>query len=73
MNGFAPLMARAALPLLRQLDPEAAHDLGLAALRVARPLWPPLQAPPSLSVRALGLQFSHPVGLAAGFDKNGDY
>ena len=73
MNGLAPLVARAALPLLRQLDPEAAHDLGLAALRMVRPLWPALQFPTALSVQAFGLQFSHPVGLAAGFDKNGDY
>lgn len=73
MKGFAPLLARAALPLLRQLEPETAHDLGLAALRRVRPLWPVLQVPRALSVQALGLQFSHPVGLAAGFDKNGDY
>jgi dihydroorotate dehydrogenase len=73
LNGLAPLVARAALPLLRQLDPEAAHDLGLAALRMVRPLWPALQFPTALAVQAFGLQFSHPVGLAAGFDKNGDY
>lgn len=73
MNGLAPLAARAALPLLRRLDPEAAHDLGLAALRLVRPLWPAVQIPAALSVQAFGLQFSHPVGLAAGFDKNGDY
>jgi dihydroorotate dehydrogenase len=73
LNGLAPLLARAALPLLRRLDPEAAHDLGLAALRMVRPLWPELPVSPALSVQALGLQFSHPIGLAAGFDKNGDY
>jgi dihydroorotate dehydrogenase len=73
MKGAAPLMARAALPLLRRLDPELAHDLGLLALRWARPLWPAMQFPAALSLRAFGLQFSHPVGLAAGFDKNGDY
>jgi dihydroorotate dehydrogenase len=73
MKGAAPLMARAALPLLRRLDPELAHDLGLLALRWARPLWPALQFPAPLSVGAFGLQFAHPVGLAAGFDKNGDY
>ncbi len=66
-------MARAALPLLRRLDPELAHDLGLAALKCVRPLWRPLPVPASLAVRCFGLQFSHPLGLAAGFDKNGDY
>jgi dihydroorotate dehydrogenase len=73
MSGAAAAMARAALPLLRQLDPELAHDLGLAALKCVRPLWPPLPIPATLAVRSFGLQFSHPLGLAAGFDKNGDY
>lgn len=73
MSGFARLLAGAALPLLRQMDPESAHDLGLAALRMVRPLWPVLRVPPALSRQVLGLEFSHPVGLAAGFDKNGDY
>jgi dihydroorotate dehydrogenase len=66
-------MARAALPLLRQLDPELAHDLGLAALKCVRPLWRVLPVPATLAVQSFGLQFSHPLGLAAGFDKNGDY
>jgi dihydroorotate dehydrogenase len=32
-----------------------------------------LPIPAALAVQSFGLQFSHPVGLAAGFDKNGDY
>jgi dihydroorotate dehydrogenase len=66
-------MARAALPLLRRLDPELAHDLGLAALKCVQPLWPALPIPAALAVGCFGLQFAHPLGLAAGFDKNGDY
>jgi dihydroorotate dehydrogenase len=66
-------MARAALPLLRRLDPELAHDLGLAGLKCVEALWPPLQIPATRALRCFGLQFSHPLGLAAGFDKNGDY
>jgi dihydroorotate dehydrogenase len=73
VSGAAVAMARAALPLLRHLDPERAHDLGLAALKLVQPLWPALPIPASLAVRSFGLQFSHPLGLAAGFDKNGDY
>ncbi len=73
MNGAAAAMARAALPLLRRLDPELAHDLGLAGLKCVQPLWPALQIPAQLALRSFGLQFSHPLGLAAGFDKNGDY
>ena len=66
-------MARAALPLLRRLDPELAHDLGLAGLKCVEALWPVLPIPATLALRCFGLQFSHPLGLAAGFDKNGDY
>ena len=69
----AKVLARAGLPLLRRLDPEAAHDLGLAGLKWVRPFWPAPAIPAALGVRSFGLQFSHPLGLAAGFDKNGDY
>jgi dihydroorotate dehydrogenase len=70
---FASAIARASLPVLARLDPERAHDWGLAGLRLLRPLWPAVRAPASLGVRCLGLDFAHPLGLAAGFDKNGDY
>jgi dihydroorotate dehydrogenase len=69
----AIVLARAGLPLLRHLDPEAAHDFGLTALNWVRPFWPTPAIPAALGVRSFGLQFSHPLGLAAGFDKNGDY
>jgi dihydroorotate dehydrogenase len=69
----AAFLAHAALPLLRRLDPEVAHDIGLAGLNCVRPFWPAPAIPAALAVRYFGLQFSHPVGLAAGFDKNGDY
>jgi dihydroorotate dehydrogenase len=60
-----------AAPLLRRLDPEAAHGLALRALKLA-PL--PRAAPDDvkLSVPAFGLTFPNPVGLAAGFDKNAE-
>jgi len=73
MSGAAAAMARAALPLLGKLNPELSHDLGLAGLKCVQPLWPALAIPATLAVRCFGLQFSHPLGLAAGFDKNGDY
>jgi dihydroorotate dehydrogenase len=69
----ASVIARASLPILTRLDPERAHDLGLAGLRWLRPLWPALEVPAGLALRCLGLKFAHPLGLAAGFDKNGDY
>jgi dihydroorotate dehydrogenase len=71
-TGAASLIARASLPILTRLNPELAHDIGLAGLRWLRPIWPALELPGDVSVRCLGLNFAHPVGLAAGFDKNGD-
>ena len=73
MRGLRAGIARAALPLLTRLDPEVAHDLGLAGLKWMRFLWPTIASNQELNVRCLGLQFAHPLGLAAGFDKNGDY
>jgi dihydroorotate dehydrogenase len=70
---LAPAIARCSLPFLSRLDPELAHDLGLAGLRLLKPLWPPREMPAGLALRCLGLDFAHPLGLAGGFDKNGDY
>jgi dihydroorotate dehydrogenase len=69
----ASMIARASLPILTRLDPEFAHDLGLAGLRCLAPVLPAYRAAGTLEVRCLGLEFANPVGLAAGFDKNGDY
>ncbi len=69
----ASAVARGSLPILARLDPERAHDLGLAGLRLLQPVWPAIPVPAQLAVRCLGLNFAHPLGLAAGFDKNGDY
>jgi dihydroorotate dehydrogenase len=66
-------MANLALPLLRRLDPEVAHNWGLRGLRSVHSLWPPLAVKPQAGMKCFGISFSHPVGLAAGFDKNGDY
>jgi len=65
------LFDRFARPLLRALDPEDAHALTIRALRLA-PL--PKAAPddPRLAVKAFGLTFPNPVGVAAGLDKNAE-
>lgn len=73
MKGRGAAIARAALPILTRLDPEVAHDLGLTGLKWMRPLWPTIVCTQELKVRCFGLEFAHPLGLAAGFDKNGDY
>jgi dihydroorotate dehydrogenase len=55
--------------LLRLLPPEAAHHAALKLL----PWLPARAAPdlPRLRVRLAGIELPHPVGLAAGFDKDG--
>jgi dihydroorotate dehydrogenase len=59
------------LPLLRWFDPEDAHRLAIQGLR----LLPPIRTrpdDPKLAVRAFGLNFPNPVGMAAGFDKSAE-
>jgi dihydroorotate dehydrogenase len=59
--------------LLRRLPPEAAHRATLRLAALAAPLLPRGAADPeALHVSALGLHFPNPLGLAAGFDKDGD-
>jgi dihydroorotate dehydrogenase len=63
------LFDRLSRPLMRALDPEDAHTLALKALRFL-PRTKPAGDPPELRVRAFGLNFPNPIGLAAGFDKD---
>ncbi len=63
------LFDRLSRPLLRALDPEGAHALAIKALRYV-PVARGAADADELSVRAFGLKFPNPVGLAAGFDKN---
>jgi dihydroorotate dehydrogenase len=74
-------MYRVALrPLLFSLPPDVAHWVAMAALAPVEHLAPVracvqgLLAPPRderLVVRAMGIEFAHPLGLAGGFDKEG--
>jgi dihydroorotate dehydrogenase len=62
--------------VLRWLPAEWVHHVALAGLRLFMALFGSLArralctGDPKLAVDALGLHFAHPVGLAAGFDKN---
>jgi dihydroorotate dehydrogenase len=63
------LLDRLARPLLRLVDPEDAHALALAALRLApMPRLPTDDA--RLAVTAFGLTLPNPIGVAAGLDKH---
>jgi dihydroorotate dehydrogenase len=59
------------LPMLRLLDAEDAHKLALRGLRML-PYARPRPDDPKLAVRAFGLNFPNPIGIAAGFDKNAE-
>jgi len=71
-GAVARLLVSAALPVLQRLPPEAAHELGLRGLRLLRRGGKPLERD-GPAVEVLGLRFPNPLGLAAGFDKNGDH
>ncbi len=55
---------------LRRLPPETAHRLAIRAAGLAPPL--PVPRSPRLRTRLGPLELPHPLGLAAGFDKNGE-
>jgi dihydroorotate dehydrogenase len=70
-------MYKSIRPYLFRLDPERAHELTLNALSYAgnffftRILLELLYSAPPKPVQAFGLTFKNPVGIAAGYDKDG--
>jgi dihydroorotate dehydrogenase len=58
-------------PMVFTLDAERAHGLTLAALKLKPPA-PPPPSDPVLAIRVAGIDFPNPMGLAAGFDKDGE-
>ncbi len=71
MSSLYPVLKR----LLFKLDPETTHDLSMLLLKtvhragMTRLFGGAWRAP----YRAMGIDFENRVGLAAGFDKNGDF
>lgn len=69
---MAFLWEKVVRPMMFRLDAEAAHDLGMKALRSG--LASPYYADPAGfglgPIERFGLTFPNPVGIAAGFDKN---
>ena len=68
MMRFLGALAR---PMLARLPPEEAHAATIRALKWAPNFTPP-PADPRLRVKAMGLDFPNPLGLAAGFDKSAE-
>jgi len=57
-------------PALFLLDPERAHGLSLAALKLLPGGGGPAEGP--LATEVAGLRFPNPLGMAAGYDKDGE-
>jgi dihydroorotate dehydrogenase len=72
-RGALPIYERVLRPFLFRLEPETAHRLALLALRREFP-WSllPLRADDRLAVTVGDWHLTSPIGLAAGFDKDGD-
>lgn len=68
MGPFYSLARRA----LFALEPEAAHRLSVLALKSGVLPGCPAGLDSRLAVTTAGLSFANPVGIAAGFDKNGE-
>ncbi|MBU2046554.1 MAG: dihydroorotate dehydrogenase (quinone), partial [Bacteroidetes bacterium] len=68
-------------PLFFQFDPEKIHYTVTDSLKVLQKIWgfPQLMKyiygyqNQNLEKEVFGLKFKNPVGLAAGFDKNGEF
>jgi dihydroorotate dehydrogenase len=73
-QSFIRLLDALARPILFRLDPEFAHEKAIEALStfVKLPWRQAASDDPRLAVSAFGLKFPNPLGLAAGFDKNGE-
>ncbi|KAK0171284.1 hypothetical protein PV328_009032 [Microctonus aethiopoides] len=60
------------MPLVRLIDPEVAHNLAVLAAKTG---FTPRQTtidPATLNHTVWGIKFDNPVGMAAGFDKQGE-
>ena len=65
------LLTSLARPFMGLLAPESAHRLAIKGLQLA-PLPPAAAEDARLAVRAFGLNFPNPVGMAPGFDKHAE-
>ena len=64
------MLYRLLRPALFTLDPETAHGLAITALKALPRRPAPADGP--LSIDVAGLAFPNPLGMAAGFDKDGE-
>ncbi|NOD83999.1 quinone-dependent dihydroorotate dehydrogenase [Ruegeria sp. HKCCD6119] len=66
------LIEKLGLAALHRMDPETAHGMSIRALKSGLAPAPGPVTTPRLKTVVAGLTLPNPVGLAAGFDKNGE-
>ena len=66
------MLYRLIRPAIFALDAERAHRLTIAALKIWAPDAPATATTGPLATTVAGLAFPNPVGMAAGFDKDGE-
>ncbi|CAH0476808.1 unnamed protein product [Peronospora belbahrii] len=77
-NGVVPhewvirQLAEPFMPIVRLFDPETSHQIAVNCARFGLTPKDPEIDPELLHIKALGLQFTNPLGIAAGFDKDGE-
>ena len=67
-----PLLASLTRDSLLKMDPETAHGATINALRLGLAPEQTDPDPPELKTLLAGLELNNPIGMAAGFDKNGE-
>lgn len=65
------MLFRLLRPAIFALDPERAHGLSIAALKLL-PTGKPAAPGGPLATRVAGIAFANPLGMAAGYDKDGE-
>ena len=58
--------------ILRSFPPETSHKLTIQALKVSKFIYQNQTEYNNLKIKINGLGFDNPIGIAAGFDKNGE-
>jgi dihydroorotate dehydrogenase len=77
LSSLAPLLKLKPLQeltrdALLRFDAETAHGMTITALKLGLAPAPESTDPPELATTLAGLELRNPVGMAAGFDKNGE-
>ena len=70
--GISDFVGELGRSALFNLDPEKAHHLSIAGLKSGLLPTKRIHKDPRLNVELSGLTFPNPLGLAAGYDKNGE-